>query len=206
MPINFNDLKTTNASLYPRVGGKPAMKLDVPENPVDQLVDQVALLNRTILPADETAPDPEVLVVGVSPYVYICGTAPERIYISGGIVTSIEKWSVSEDDWVLLTYSAYGAFDLVNGQQLRVSYDSVPRMVKDISNFNNAAGVTEELTPEASPWTITAGGRAANVYISGGGINSIKRNGVDVSSPVLLPRGGSVVIDYTAAPRVVMDS
>lgn len=69
--------------------------------------------------------------------------------------------------------------------------------------------VTIPPTVGASPWTYTAGGSPEIVYISGGSVSSVTRNGVPVTQAlpctILLARGRSVVITYTLAPYVAVD-
>lgn len=187
------------------------MKLDQSSNWVDDITDQVAAIHRVVQPADQSSPDPEALVVGASPFEYIAGTAPEMIYISGGIVSAVERWSETEEEWVVITGGLPISVMLPPSGQLRVTYMEAPAMVRDACNFNNAAGITEELTPQPSPWEIEAGGRAIVLYISGGAVDAVTRNGVSIVSQlpatVVVPRGGAVVIDYnTDPPLVVKDS
>jgi hypothetical protein len=70
-------------------------------------------------------------------------------------------------------------------------------------------GVTVPQTVSASPYTYTAGGQPEIVYISGGSISSVTRNGQAITTfanvTVLLPPLASVVITYTLAPTVVVD-
>ena len=64
---NFNDFKTSNLAYFPRpTPGKPAWKLDQPSNAWDDLVDQVAALNRAVVPVDEVSVAPVALTVGAA--------------------------------------------------------------------------------------------------------------------------------------------
>lgn len=75
------------------------------------------------------------------------------------------------------------------------------------------ANITAPMTVGASPWTYTAGGGPEIVYISGGSINSITRNGVAITvsgtCTVILAPTKSVVINYGpgtgSTPTVVVD-
>ena len=76
--------------------------------------------------------------------------------------------------------------------------------------MNNAAGVTAAISVGANPFTYTAGGRAEIIYITGGSVPSITRNGQQVAAgtpvTVVLPRAGSLTVTYSSAPTMVKDS
>lgn len=72
------------------------------------------------------------------------------------------------------------------------------------------AGVTVVVTLGASPATVTAGTSPEVHYISdgGGSVNSVKRHGQILANglplQVLLPPGGTYVIDYSGTPPLVV--
>lgn len=80
------------------------------------------------------------------------------------------------------------------------------------NNFNylpGYAGTTASITVGASPFTYTAGTTAEVIYISGGAVTSITRNGVAITVAlpltVMLSPGASVVVTYTETPTMVTD-
>ncbi len=84
----------------------------------------------------------------------------------------------------------------------------IDRLAAALSLYQDP-GTTQPVTVGPSPFTYTAGTDPEVLYISGGAITSITRNGVALSpnvGVVVLPPGGQVVIAYTSAPTVVSDS
>ena len=204
---NFNIFKTTNDTYFPKISTVPAWKLNFSANVWDALIDYVAILWAYFFRAEATAS----ISVTSSPFVYTAGTDSEVVYIRGGSVSAIEKKD-SSGSWVSILGATNATAFLAPAQQIRVTYSSAPSMTKDVVGmFVNATGTTEALTAGSSPWTITnSDNRTEVLYISGGVVSSLTRNGVAVSNAlpltVALPPGAALVVAYTSAPNVVKDS
>ncbi len=202
---NFNLYKTTNDGLFPKVGGVPAWKLNVPANPWDWMIDMLASFYQAFYPFDNIPTSTGAIAVGASPFTYTAGADPEVVYIRGGSVSAIKRNGVT-----VATASPCTVF-LPPGGQVQVTYSSVPTMVADVGGImNNAAGVTAAISVGASPFTYTAGGRVEIIYITGGSVSSITRNGQQIAAgtpvTVVVPRGGSLTATYSSAPTMVKDS
>lgn len=75
--------------------------------------------------------------------------------------------------------------------------------------LGTSLGTTTQQLVGGSPYTYTAGAGLEFVYISGGAVSSVKRNGVDITASlplsVWLPPGNSVTIVFSETPLVVVD-
>lgn len=204
---NFNELKTTNDGYFPKSGGIACWDLSFSANVWNTLVDFIAILWAFFFRAEATA----TITVTSSPFTYTAGTESEVVYVRGGSVSAIEKKD-SAGSWVSVLDSSNATVFLASGQQMRVTYASAPTMTSDVVGmFVNATSATAALTPSSSPWTISNDeNRTVVLYISGGSITSITRNGISITDAVplsvVLPPSAEVIITYTSAPDVVQDS
>lgn len=172
--------------------------------PGDYLLSFLGNLAGSALISSQT----HVVPVGSSPFIYSAGQGPETIYMSGGVVSLITK------NGIAITQSLPVSIVLQPGETIIVTYSVAPYMVSSsgiVSSPGAASPDQTVLVPVgSSPFVYAAGQNPQVLWISGGDVQLITKNGIAITESlpvsIILQPGETITINYTSAPYMVASS